>query len=158
MQLAQQAACIVAPFWACQDQSDGEPGHKSGTKSRIFAEPAPLHIVVVEDEPFVRLDIEAVLTAAGHDVVAAADTAEDAIAIAELERPDLMIMDVRLLEGGDGVKAAIEIWERFGIRSLFASANLDPIMRAQAGRANPVGFVDKPFLTATLLAALPKKA
>jgi CheY-like chemotaxis protein len=158
MQLGQQAVCILAPFWACQDRSDGEPGRKSETKSRIFSEPAPLRIVIVEDEPFVRLDIEAVLTAAGHDVVAAADTAEDAVAIAELERPDLMIMDVRLLEGGDGVKAAIEIWERFGIRSLFASANLDPIMRARAGRANPVGFVDKPFLTATLLAALPKKA
>lgn len=158
MQLGQQAVCFLAPVWACQNPSDGEPGRKSGTKSGIFAEPAPLRIVVVEDEPFVRLDIEAVLTAAGHDVIAAADTAEDAIAIAEQERPDLMIMDVRLLEGGDGVKAAIEIWERFGIRSLFASANLDPIMRARAGRANPVGFVDKPFLTATLLAALPKKA
>ena len=105
-----------------------------------------------------RLDIEAMLTAAGHDVVAAADTAEAAVAIAEKERPDLMIMDVRLLGGGDGVNAAIEIWERFGIRSLFASANLDSTMRARANRANPVGFVDKPFLTATLLAALPKKA
>ncbi len=55
---------------------------------------------------------------------------------------------------GDGIQAAIEIWERFAIRSLFVSANLDAGARARAASANPVGFLEKPFTRTSLLAAV----
>lgn len=157
MQLAHEHVSGLAPFWACHEPEDADESRKSGAKSDLFHKSAPLRIIVVEDEPFVRLDIEAILAAAGHDVVAGAGTAHGAIDMAEREKPDLMIMDVRLVGDGDGVEAAIEIWERFGIRSLFVSANVDSMMRARASQANPVGFIDKPFLNTTLVAALPKK-
>ena len=118
---------------------------------------APLRVAVVEDEPFVRLDIELALQSAGHQVVGGADSADGAVELARMQTPDLMIMDVRLQGARDGVDAAIEIWQRFGIRSVFASANLDAALRARAAAANPLGFVDKPFMSATLVAALPKK-
>jgi two-component system, response regulator PdtaR len=157
MNLSQEFASRRLPLRACQQSGHGDQRQASGAGADVSGKAEPLRIAVVEDEPFVRLDIEAALTAAGHQVVAVADTADGAVDAAERERPDLMIMDVRLLGGSDGVDAAIAIWERFGIRSLFASANLDAATRARAGRANPAGFVDKPFLNATLLAALPKK-
>lgn len=117
-----------------------------------------LRVAVVEDEPFVRLDIELALQTAGHHVVGAADTADGAVELARLQNPDIMIMDVRLQGERDGIDAAIEIWNRFGIRSVFASANLDAPLRARAAAANPLGFVDKPFMSSTLVAALSEKA
>lgn len=118
------------------------------------ARDTPLRVVVVEDEPFVRLDIELALETAGHQVVGTADSADRAVELAQTQRPDAMIMDVRLHGSRDGVDAAIEIWQRFGIRSVFASANLDKELRTRAAAANPLGFVDKPFVSSTLVAAL----
>jgi two-component system, response regulator PdtaR len=116
---------------------------------------ASYRIGVVEDEPFVRLDIEFALQSAGHHVVGTADSGDGAVALAERERPDIIIMDVRLHGPRDGIDAAIEIWQRFAIRCVFASANLDATQRARAAAANPWGFVDKPFRSAALVAALP---
>lgn len=111
-------------------------------------------IVIVEDDVFIRLDLAMQLRGAGHDVVGTAASAAEAVRIAERERPDLVLTDVRLAGGPDGIEAATEIWHRFAIRSLFVSANLDAAARAKAAAANPVGFLDKPFTPTHLLAAV----
>jgi two-component system, response regulator PdtaR len=113
-----------------------------------------LRIVVVEDEIFIRLDLVTHLGIAGHKVVGTADCAEDAVSTVERERPDIVLMDVRLSGERDGIDAALEIWRRFNVRSLFVSANLDASARTRAAPANPVGFLEKPFTRANLLAAL----
>jgi len=113
-----------------------------------------LRIVVVEDEAFIRLDLVTHLGGAGHAVVGTADCAEDALSTVERERPDMVLMDVRLAGERDGIDAATEIWRRFAIRSLFVSANLDPAARSRAAAANPIGFLEKPFTRANLLAAV----
>jgi CheY-like chemotaxis protein len=111
-------------------------------------------IVVVEDDVFIRLDLITHLRAAGHTIVGTADSAAAAVRIVEHERPDLVLMDVRLMGERDGIEAATEIWQRFAIRSLFVSANLDAAARAKASAANPVGFLEKPFTPSGLLAAV----
>jgi two-component system, response regulator PdtaR len=113
-----------------------------------------LRIVVVEDEVFIRLDLMTHLQLAGHHVVGTADSARGAVRIVDRERPDLVLMDVRLIGDQDGISAAIQIWEQFGIRSLFVSANLDAAARAKAAAANPVGFLEKPFTASRLIEAV----
>ena len=44
----------------------------------------------------------------------------------------------------DGVEAALEIWQRFHIRSVFVSGNIDEAMKQRAAPAQPLGFVSKP--------------
>ena len=117
-----------------------------------------LRVGVVEDDVFIRLDLLTHLRTAGHTVVGTADSAADAVRLADQQRPDLMLMDVRLLGEGDGIEAATEIWQRFAIRSLFISANLDPSARAKAAAANPLGFLEKPFTPTGLLAAVCARA
>ena len=85
----------------------------------------PLRILVVEDEVFVRLDIELQLELAGYEVVGSADSADEAILVAERELPDLVLMDVRLVGPRDGIDAGLELWQRCAIKCLFVSANLD---------------------------------
>ena len=113
-----------------------------------------LRIIVVEDDLFIRLDLMTHLAAAGHTILGTADSAAGAVRLAEREHPDLMLMDVRLVGEADGIEAATEIWQRFKIRSLFVSANLDPAARARAAAANPVGYLEKPFTSHGLLAAV----
>ena len=113
-----------------------------------------LRIIIVEDDVFIRFDLMTHLLAAGHTIVGTADSAAEAVRLAEREHPDLVLMDVRLVGEGDGIEAATEIWRRFAVRSLFISANLDASARARAAVANPVGFLEKPFNPRSLLAAV----
>jgi DNA-binding NarL/FixJ family response regulator len=150
-------ASFRLPVWAVGKPDTMRCGPAPDGGDEASREATGLRVVVVEDEPFVRLDIELALQNAGHHVVGAADNADRAVELAGLQRPDVMIMDVRLQGMRDGIDAAIEIWQRFGIRSVFASATLDASLRARAAAANPIGFVDKPFMSSTLVAALPTK-
>ena len=113
-----------------------------------------LRIIIVEDDVFIRLDLMTHLMAAGHAIVGTADSAAEAVSLAEREHPDLVLMDVRLVGEGDGIEAATEIWRRLAVRSLFVSANLDAGARARAAAANPVGFLEKPFSPHRLLEAV----
>jgi DNA-binding NarL/FixJ family response regulator len=114
----------------------------------------PPRILIVEDQYFVAIDNELNLRTAGFEVVGLATTAKEAIELAERERPDLILMDIRLASRADGVEAAIEIYERLGVRCIFASGHADAPVRNQAERAHPLGWLDKPYTSETLLAAV----
>ncbi|MBB4051321.1 DNA-binding NarL/FixJ family response regulator [Devosia subaequoris] len=119
---------------------------------------APKRILIVEDEFLIALSAEEALLAEGFDVVGVAATFEQALSIAERERPDLVLMDIRLASSRDGVDTAIEIRRRFGLASLFTSANQDPENVARAQVAEPVGWLPKPYNIESLIAAVCKFA
>jgi len=75
----------------------------------------PGRILVVEDEAIIAADLAETLGALGYDVVATADTAEDAIVKAADLAPDLVLMDVRLAGATDGIQAAATIKQRADI-------------------------------------------
>jgi two-component system, NarL family, response regulator DevR len=69
----------------------------------------PLKVMLVEDHEVVREGVRMVLESTGDiAVVAEATTARDAVASAVKARPDVIVMDVRLLEG-NGIEATREI-------------------------------------------------
>lgn len=114
-------------------------------------------VLIVEDEYFVALASEDALLEAGFAVVGVAATAEEAVAIAGAERPDMVLMDIRLAPGGtrDGIDAAAEILARFGIPSLFATAHADPGTRMRGEQAaRPLGWLVKPYSAQELVAAV----
>ena len=102
-------------------------------------------ILIVEDDFFVALDLEAGLTDAGMKVVGPARTAEEAVALARAENPRLAVMDIRLASARDGIEAALDLYRDFGIRSIFASAHADPSFRKRAEPASPLGWLQKPY-------------
>jgi two-component system, response regulator PdtaR len=111
-------------------------------------------ILLVEDDYFVALEVEHYLRASGFDVVGTATTAEEAIRQAEAERPELAVMDIRLAGVRDGIDAAIELFTKYGIRSIFASAHVDPETRKRAQAANPAGWLSKPYMPESLVELL----
>jgi CheY-like chemotaxis protein len=104
-----------------------------------------LRVMVVEDEFFISLRIKELLEELGHVVVAVAVSADEAVTIAGTERPDVVLMDIRLIGARDGIDAAQEIRRRFGIGSIFVTANSDPQTRERAQAVQPLGFLEKPL-------------
>jgi two-component system, response regulator PdtaR len=111
-------------------------------------------ILVVEDDYFVALDLENGLRGAGLRVLGPVLTAEEAIALARLERPVLAVMDIRLAGAKDGIDAALALYREFGIRCIFASAHVEQPYRLRAAPAAPLGWVQKPYTIGAVVAAV----
>lgn len=118
------------------------------------ASDTPIRILIVEDESLAAMALEEVLGMLGFVVVGIEDNADDAVAAAERLRPDIVMMDIRLLGPRDGIEAAVAIRKRTGIRCIFTSAFGDPETRHRAAECDPFGFVRKPYFPAELQRAL----
>lgn len=121
---------------------------------RATAAEGVIRLLIVEDEIFVAMNVAAMAERAGFQVLAMATTAKEAIAKAEQLRPDLVLMDIHLGSGQDGIDAAVEIWQRFDIRSLFVTAFEDQATRRRAAEAEPIGYITKPFTRRELVESI----
>ncbi|WP_207459761.1 response regulator [Azospirillum sp. SYSU D00513] len=110
--------------------------------------------IVVEDDAVVSLYIKMVLKDLGHDVCAVAATVPKAISDIECHKPDFVTCDVSLAGKGSGAEVARAAYERWGIKTLFISANIDSALRKETEDLGPLGYVSKPFVTGTLASAL----
>jgi CheY-like chemotaxis protein len=128
---------------------------RSGTTSvGPAARLAGQRILIVEDNGFVAHQFRSVLTDAGCEIVDVVITADDAVRVALERQPQLVLMDIYLPGRRDGVDAAIEIFERCGIRSIFASAPADSAVKIRAEAARPLAWLPKPFSDKKLMATV----
>jgi diguanylate cyclase (GGDEF)-like protein len=119
-------------------------------------------IVVVEDEALIAFDIQAALIGLGYEVPATAATTAEALEAVDTYRPDLVLMDVHLRGGDDGVATAAAIQTRRPTPVVFLSAYSDDATVDRAGDVDPYGYLLKPFndraLRATVEIALRRHA
>lgn len=141
-------------FVFCGDDEDGVEAEQPGPDRIPFAGGEIRRLLVVEDDWFIGMELETVLREAGYEVVDVVPSAEEAVAAAVRQRPDLILMDIRLAGKRDGIEAAIEIRDRADISCIFVSAHQDEASRARAARARPAGWVAKPFSHAQIVAAI----
>jgi len=71
--------------------------------------PAAKRILVIENEQIVAHDLNNLLKRLGYAPLGPATTGREAIQLAEQTKPDLILMDVKLNGGMDGVEASHEI-------------------------------------------------
>lgn len=114
----------------------------------------PARVLIVEDEYFVALEAEQSLADAGFTVVGVADSAELAIKLALSERPEIVVMDIRLSGVRDGIDAAIELRSRLGVRCIFATAHSDAGTRRRAEQAGAFAWLQKPYSSGALIEVL----
>ncbi len=131
-----------------------EPAVQTNALVEEASDDRTFRILVAEDDWLIAMEIEATLEEAGFIVVGTAVTSAEAIAMAELHNPHVVLMDIRLQGDGDGIDAAREIYARFGTRSLFISANNDQKTRERADMSNPIGWLPKPFSNTQLVGSL----
>jgi DNA-binding response OmpR family regulator len=109
-------------------------------------------ILIVEDDVLVASQMETALTDAGFQVAGTAVTSTEALQLAQAELPILVVMDIRLADGRDGIDTALELFRTHGIRCIFASAFSDQEARPRAGAAAPRRWLQKPYTMASLTA------
>ena len=102
-------------------------------------------ILIVDDEWLTRLEIEGMLTDLGYDVAGQAETGAEAVAMARELNPDLILMDVKMPGGMNGIDAAREIKAELGTPIVFISGYGDPEYIEAAKEIAPFGYVMKPF-------------
>ncbi|MFI1583465.1 response regulator [Embleya sp. NPDC020630] len=114
-----------------------------------------IDVLVVDDQPLLRMAFTMVLGAQDDMSVAGeADCGEEAVRLAELTRPDVVLMDVRM-PGMDGIEATRLITERCPDTRVLILTTFDLDEYAFAGlRAGASGFLLKNALPAELLAAI----
>jgi DNA-binding NarL/FixJ family response regulator len=110
---------------------------------RSTTSPSPLRILIAEAHPIVALGLTDLLHKIGYVLVGSVASGQEAITAAGEHQPDLLLMDVKLRGGMDGITAAVEIYTRLGIRSVFLAEHVDAMVRARAAEAAPVAVLDK---------------
>lgn len=111
-------------------------------------------ILIVEDQRAVAGALKMRLLGLGYDVAAIAKDGFEAIEKAAQLKPDLILMDVRLGEGMDGIETAQRIRARHDIPVIYLSAHVDLKLLERARSTRPAGFINKPFMTKDLLTAI----
>jgi len=101
-------------------------------------------ILIIEDEPIIARDLDNLVTELGHTVVGVATTRVEAAALADSERPGLVLADINLGAGGSGIEAVDDILKSFDIPIIFITAF--PEMLLTGERREPTYLVAKPFL------------
>jgi DNA-binding response OmpR family regulator len=110
----------------------------------------PRHILIVDDDALMRRSLAFNLEQAGYRS-STAGSAEDALEVARLERPDLVLLDIGLPDM-DGLDALRQLKEQFDLPVIFVTARrreLDEVVGLELGADD---YVTKPFDLDVLLA------
>jgi CheY-like chemotaxis protein len=102
-------------------------------------------ILVVDDSPTTINLIRLHLKKLGYDVSGIAETAEAALQLVAKFPPDLVLMDIRLGEGMNGIEAADIIMNQFHIPVIYVTSYSDDDTLDRAKLSMPFGFINKPF-------------
>lgn len=111
-------------------------------------------VLIVEDEPVVRMHLRKLLEELDYEVVAGVDTADAAVAAAAEHQPDLVLMDISLRGDGDGVDAARRLGARSDASVVFLTAFADEETVRRTEAVGALGYIVKPFSTNELRAVL----
>ena len=126
------------------------------TQEDLTLDTTPIHqvsrtlvprILVIEDEPLIAMGLKLVLENMGCEVPAVVDNERDAVAVASEQDFDLILADIRLKGGGDGVSAVQRILNRREVPVLFVTGNVGELEGRGMSHA---AVLPKPFLPAAL--------
>jgi len=115
-------------------------------------------VLIVEDQVLIAIHLHDLVAEAGYRITAIAHDDAEALAAAARQRPTFALMDIRLARGASGIDVARELYDSYGVRCLFLSANIDDEVRRQVAPLEPLGFIGKPFLAAEVIAAVQEAA
>jgi PAS domain S-box-containing protein len=102
-------------------------------------------ILIIEDEQIAALDLQETLRSLGYRVVGIAPTGEKAVAMADTEVPDLILMDIHLAGEMSGIEAAEKILANHSVPIIYLTAYADPGLVEQAKKTRPYGYIIKPY-------------
>ena len=119
-------------------------------------------ILIVEDEALIAASLVHALSSLGYTVPEPVATGEEAIRAVKTRKPDLVLMDIKLIGAMDGIEAAEKIRAIADIPIVYLTAYTDNLRLAKARLTEPYGYIVKPAhspeLKATIEMAMYKHA
>jgi len=108
-----------------------------------IAEQTATDVLIIEDEPLISMDLEALVKGLGHRVSAIARTHREAVAEVKKQRPGLVLADIHLADGSSGLDAVNEILLGFDVPVIFITAFPERLLTGE--RPEPTFLITKPF-------------
>jgi signal transduction histidine kinase len=105
---------------------------------------------LVEDELIIAKTLLHKLSKLGYEAPFHAETGEQAVQMALEWRPDLVLMDIKLRGGVDGVQAAERIRSRIDVPVVYLTGYADDATIGRAKVTEPFGYIIKPVETQAL--------
>jgi CheY-like chemotaxis protein len=109
-------------------------------------------VLIIEDEPVIAADIEALVRELGHTVVDIAATRTEAVAAVASKMPGLVLADIQLADGSSGIDAVKDILGRYDVPVIFITAFPERLLTGE--RPEPTFLITKPFQPETVKAAI----
>jgi DNA-directed RNA polymerase specialized sigma24 family protein len=109
-------------------------------------------VLIIEDEPVIAADIQALVEELGHTVSGLATTRYEAREAAARAAPGLVLADIQLADGSSGVDAVKDILSDVSVPVIFITAFPERLLTGE--RPEPAFLITKPFDPATVKAAI----
>lgn len=109
-------------------------------------------VLIIEDEPLISMQLEDLVTSAGHEICGTAATHTQAIEVVAEKRPGLVLADIQLADGSSGLDAVDDILAIDSIPVIFITAYPERLLTGD--RPEPTYLVTKPFQEQTVRAAI----
>ncbi len=113
-----------------------------------------IKVMIVEDEFIVAQDIAMHLKSNGYEVLDPIDNGEQAILTCKAEKPDIVLMDINLGKGMNGIEAAKSILKNHHLPLIFITAYSDSDMLVRAKQLKPHAYIIKPFNIKNLFSSI----
>ncbi len=104
-----------------------------------------IRILIVEDDPEISRYLNLAIEDLGYTIIGRTGRADIAVILATEQEPDIILMDIMLEGEISGIDAACEIKKKIDVPIIFATGRTDVGMVKEAERADPEGYLIKPF-------------
>ena len=113
-----------------------------------------MRVIIVEDEVIVAEDLRATLSGMGYEVLGVFFEGASVLEAVRKHQPDIVLMDIMLKDGADGIDTAEQIISEEHIPVVFLTAYSEQGVLDRAKKAGGVAFLLKPFVPRELDATL----
>jgi len=120
-----------------------EAAHLLQQASQDLASQLVTDVLIIEDEPFIAMDIESLVESLGHRVASVARTHKEAVAAVAKKRPGLILADIQLADGSSGINAVNEILLSYSMPVIFITAYPERLLTGE--KPEPAFLISKPF-------------
>jgi CheY-like chemotaxis protein len=111
-------------------------------------------ILVIEDEPFIAVDIQQLLVGEGYDVQINFQDVANALQLIEDWQPHLVLLDIHLNEEKTGIDIGEYLQQQNRIPFIYITSYSDKLTLEKVKNSRPYGFIIKPYKAADILSTV----
>jgi DNA-directed RNA polymerase specialized sigma24 family protein len=109
-------------------------------------------ILIIEDEVLIAMGLENLVEGLGHRTIGIARTRTEAVALAKVKRPGLILADIQLADGSSGLEAVNDLLNTFEVPVIFITAFPERFLTGE--RPEPAFLVSKPYQPSVVAALI----